>query len=104
VLAAAGKIAVSIALLLAVAAPVGVVLARADHSPVVSRYRTDARPVSWSDRIFLNRPIASGWLSARGVRYVGWAARHPIAAKKIARTGNRPSRQYVNAPTDDLRR
>jgi len=104
VVAAALKVILSIVLVAAVVAPVSVVLLRADDSPVTSLYRTDAKPVSWSDRVFLNEPIASGWLSARGVRYPSWAQRHPVAARKISRTARRAERKYVNAPFADLQR
>ena len=67
--------------------PLGLVLWTANWSSVDSD--DPPRPkdyVAWSDRIFLDRPIAKGWLGARGVKYRLWAKRHPIAAAKIART------------------
>jgi hypothetical protein len=73
--------------LAALLAPVGVVLSTADHSPVKkSDPGLRAPPILWSDRIFLNRPIASGWLGARGIPYGSWADRHPLAARRLART------------------
>jgi hypothetical protein len=75
-----------LAALAALLAPVGVVLSTADHSPVKkSDPGLRAPPILWSDRIFLNRPIASGWLGARGISYDRWADRHPRAARRLAR-------------------
>ena len=72
--------------LAALLAPVGVAMATADHSPVKkSDPGLRAPPILWSDRIFLNRPIASGWLAARGIPYDQWSARHPRAARRLAR-------------------
>jgi hypothetical protein len=79
-----------LATLLALMAPVGVALATADHTPVKkSDPGIRKPPILWSDRIFLDRPIASGWLEARGVPYEQWSARHPRAAKRLARATQR---------------
>jgi hypothetical protein len=67
-------------------APLGLVLWTADWSSVDSDDPPRAKTyVPWSDRIFLDRPIATGWLGKRGVEYRAWARRHPTAAAKIAR-------------------
>jgi hypothetical protein len=85
----AGNMVVFVAKLAALAAllaPVGVVMSTADHSPVKkSDPGLRAPPILWSDRIFLNRPIASGWLAARGIPYDQWAGRHPRAARRLDR-------------------
>ena len=67
-------------------APLGLVLWTANWSSVDSDDPPRPKPyVAWSDRIFLDRPIAKGWLGARGVQYRQWARLHPAAAAKIAR-------------------
>lgn len=92
-------LAAKIVLLVAVFVPTAFALVRADGSAVESQYEPVERPVAWSDRVFLDRPIAAGWLSARGAEYRRWAKRHPFAAYKIelADALGR-GRLYANAP------
>ena len=75
-------------LLLAVAllAPCGAALATANDSPVpVHAQSVRKPPILWADRVFINAPVAAGWLAARGADYETWAKRHPRAARELAR-------------------
>ena len=62
-------------------APVGVALATADHSPVKKSDPVIRKPpILWADRIFLDRPIASGWPSAGP-----WHPLRPVVGPASAR-------------------
>jgi hypothetical protein len=75
-----------VAVLVACIAPLGIALWSANWSSVDSD--DPPRPkdyVAWSDRVFLDKPIATGWLGARGIPYYEWARKHPEAAAKVQR-------------------
>ena len=73
-------------LAVALLAPCGAALATADDSPVpVHAQSVRKPPILWADRIFINEPIAAGWLAARGADYETWAKRHPRAARELRR-------------------
>jgi hypothetical protein len=76
-----------VAVLVACIAPLGLALWTANWSSVDSD--DPPRPkeyVAWSDRVFLDKPIATGWLGARGIEYREWARKHPEAAAKVQRS------------------
>ena len=81
------SLAAKLAVIAVCIAPLGLALWTADWSSVDSDDPPMTKTyVSWSDRVFLDKPIAKGWLGKRGVKYRSWAERHPVAAAKIART------------------
>jgi hypothetical protein len=82
----AGARSLRVAALAAVLAPVGIVMATADDSPVQPpESALQAPAVTWSGRVFLHQDDLASWLAARGGSYATWAELHPAAAYELER-------------------